>query len=69
MRTFHFQLFIMASPSGILTVFLYDQEANDQKILITQNFNFEINYYNIINKYVIYQFNLYIVINDKNDIF
>lgn len=56
----------MPNSLNISSVLLHNFEPNDLKIYFDNNIDFKTTDYDIINKYMIYKFNLYIVINNKD---
>lgn len=56
----------MAGLSGIRSIFSYNLEVYNFKILFRPSFNFQEADYNLLNKYIIYKVNQYQAINIKN---
>ncbi len=53
----------MAGPSSIKSIFSYDSEVYNFKILFRSSLNIQETNYNLLNKYVIYKINQYQAIN------
>lgn len=56
----------MADPSNILNTFLHDLEVNNLKILFYLSFNIQTIDDKLLNKYVIYKFYQYKVVNTED---
>lgn len=56
----------MVDLLSIRSIFLHDSKVYNFKIFFGPNFDIQEAYYNLLNKYVIYKFNQYKVMNIKN---